>query len=78
MECRIRVNEQVVTVTRERHTGASIKQAAIEQDVSIKADFVLSIEDEEEPRKTRIVVDDEEIHVEDDICFVAVADDDNS
>lgn len=76
MECRIRVNEQVVTVTGERHTGASIKQAAIEQDVSIKADFVLSIEDE--PRKTRIVVEDEEIHVEDDICFVAVADDDNS
>lgn len=76
MGCKIRVNEQVVTVTGERHTGASIKQAAIEQDVSIKTDFVLSIE--EEPRKTRIVNDEEEIRVVDDICFIAVADDDNS
>lgn len=76
MECRIRVNERVVKVTGEHHTGASIKQAAIAQDVSIEADFVLSIEDE--PRKTRIVNDEEEILVMDETCFVAVADDDNS
>lgn len=76
MECRIRVNEQVVRVTGERHTGASIKRAAIDQSVSIETDFVLSIEDE--PRKTRIIGDEDEIVVKDDICFVAVGDDDNS
>lgn len=76
MECRIRVNEQGVTVTGERHTGASIKRAAIDQSVSIETDFVLSIE--EGPRKTRIIGDEDVIVVEDDTCFVAVGDDDNS
>ena len=76
VECKIRVNEQVVTVIGEQHTGADIKRAAIEQDVSIEEDFVLSIE--EEPRKWRIVDDEEVIVVKVDICFTAVADDDNS
>lgn len=75
-ECKIRVNEQVVTVVGEQHTPADIKRKAIEQNVSIEMDFVLSIE--EEPRKTRIIDDEEVIVVEAGTCFIAVPDDDNS
>ena len=74
--CEIRVNEQAVTVMGERHTGTSIKREAIGQGVVIAEDFVLSIE--YEPRKTRIVADEEVIVVEKGTCFTAVADDDNS
>lgn len=74
--CEIRVNEQAVTVVGERHTGTGIKQVAIEQGVVIAEDFVLSIE--HEPRRTRIVADEEVIVVETGTCFTAVADDDNS
>ena len=68
-ECKIRVNEQVVTVVGERHAPANIKRRAIEQGVSIEEDFELSIEDE--PGKTRIVDEEEEIVVEVDTCFIA-------
>ena len=74
--CEILVNEQAVTVVGERHTGTSIKQVAIEQGVTIAEDFVLSIE--HEPRRTKIVADEEVIVVETGTCFTAVADDDNS
>ena len=76
VECKIRVNEQAVTIVSGPHKAADIKQKAIEQNVSIEMDFVLSIE--EEPRKTRIVEDEEVIAVEDGTCFSAVSDDDNS
>ena len=76
VECKIRVNEQAVTIVSGPHKAADIKQKAIEQNVSIEMDFVLSIE--EEPRKTRIVDDEEVIVVEDGTCFSAVSDDDNS
>lgn len=75
-ECRIRVNNDVVTLVGDEHTPASIKRAAIEQGVQIEEDFVLSIEDE--PRKTRIVDVEEVIVVKEDFRFVAVPDDDNS
>ena len=74
--CEIRVNEQIVTVVGEQHTGTSIKRLAIEQGVTIAEDFVLSIE--HEPRRTRIVADEEVIVVKTGTCFTAVADDDNS
>ena len=74
--CEIRVNEQTVTVVGEQHTGTSIKRLAIEQGVTIAEDFVLSIE--HEPRRTRIVADEEVIVVKTGTCFTAVADDDNS
>lgn len=76
VECKIRVNEQVVAVVGERHSPAGVKQAAIEQDVLIKMDFVLSIV--EGPGKTRIVEDEEVIVLVEDTCFIAVPDDDNS
>lgn len=69
-ECKIRVNEQVVTVVGGRHTPADIKRAAIEQGVSIETDFVLGIEDE--PGKTRIVEDEKLLVVEADTCFAAI------
>ena len=69
VECKIRVNEEVVAVVGERHTPADIKRAAIEQGVSIEMDFVLSIE--EEPGKTRIVEGEEVIVVVEDTCFIA-------
>ena len=75
-ECRIHVNNDVVTLVGDEHTPASIKRAAIEQGVKIEEDFVLSIEDE--PRKTRIVDVEEVIIVKEDFRFVAVPDDDNS
>lgn len=76
MTCEIRVNEQSVTVVGEQHTGADIKQVAIEQGISIEEDFVLSVE--YEPRKARIIANNEAIVVETGTCFTAVADDDNS
>ena len=75
-ECRVRVNEQVVTLVGKQHRAADVKRAAIEQDVAIEQDFVLSIE--YEPRKTRIVAEEEVIVVETNTCFVAVAHDDDS
>ena len=74
--CEIRVNEQTVTVVGGQHTGTSIKRVAIEQGVTIADDFVLSIE--HEPRRTKIVADEEVIVVKTGNCFTAVADDDNS
>ena len=74
--CEIHVNEQIITVVGEQHTGADIKRAAIEQGISIEEDFVLSVE--YGPQKTKIVADEEVIVVEVGTCFTAVADDDNS
>ncbi len=76
VECNIHVNEQVVTLVSGPYKATDIKRKAIEQNVSIEMDFVLSIE--EEPRKTRVIDDEEVIVVEADICFIAVPDDDNS
>ena len=75
-ECHVRVNKQVVTLVGTHHSAAAVKRTAIEQGVEIEEDFVLSIE--YEPRKTRIVDKEEVIVVEEDTCFVAVADDDSS
>ena len=74
--CQVRVNEQAITLVGEQHKASGIKRAAIEQGVAIEEDFVLSIE--YEPRRTRIVAEEEVLVVEEDTCFTAVADDDNS
>ena len=59
-----------------KDTGAGIKKAAIEQDVNIKQDFVLSIE--LGGGKTRLVGDDDEIEVSAGERFLAIENDDNS
>ena len=72
----VTVNDKPVVLVGAKQTGASIKKAAIEQDVNIKEDFVLSIE--LGGGKTQLVGDDEEIEVYADERFLAIENDDNS
>lgn len=72
----ITVNEKPVTVTGPEVAGLEIKQAAIAQGVQIGLDFQLS---EELPNgRTRIVGDADEVTVNKNSRFDAVAGDDNS
>ena len=72
----ITVNDKPVVLEGTKQTGASVKKAAIEQEVNIKEDFVLSIE--LGGGRTKLVGDDEEIVVEDGERFLAIENDDNS
>ena len=70
------VNEHPVVVHDNRMTGRQIKQAAIDQGVSIQIDFVLS---EERPNnRPQIIGDDELVTVNKNSRFHAVSPDDNS
>lgn len=71
----ISVNEQAVMVPH-RVTGLQIKDAAIDQGVSIKPDFILS--EERRNGRDQIIGDGEEIAVHPGSRFMAVAADDNS
>ena len=72
----VTVNDKPVVLEGAKQTGASVKKAAIEQDVNIKVDFVLSIE--LGGGKTKLVGDDEEIVVHEGERFLAIENDDNS
>jgi len=72
----IEVNEQPVAMHAKEATGLQIKQAAVDQSVAIQLDFVLSLELGE--RRSRVVGDDEVIHLHPHQKFIAVAPDDNS
>ena len=72
----VTVNDKPVVLDGAKQTGASIKKAAIEQDVQIKEDFVLSIE--LGGGRTKLVGDDEQIQVHDGERFLAIENDDNS
>ena len=72
----VTVNDKPVVLVGPKQTGASVKKAAIEQDVNIKEDFVLSIE--LGGGKTKLVGDDEEIEVYTGERFLAIENDDNS
>ena len=70
------VNEQPVKLEGHRATGAEIKAAAIAQGVHIQLNFVLQ---EELPNGTsRIVGDNDEVHLREHLRFTAIAPDDNS
>lgn len=72
----IAVNEQTVTLEGVTATGAQIKTAAIAQGVAIQQNFVLQ---EELPNGTsRIVGDDDQVHLRAHLRFTAIAPDDNS
>lgn len=71
----INVNERAVTVPH-RVTGLQIKDAAIDQGVNIKPDFILS--EERRNGRDQIIGDAEEIPVHPGSRFMAVAPDDNS
>ena len=72
----ITVNDKPVVLEGTKQTGASVKKAAIEQDVNIKEDFVLSIE--LGGGKTELIGDDQEIEVYNGERFLAIENDDNS
>ena len=75
-ETTVFVNEQPVALTIGPHTALEIKQDAIKAGLSIETDFVLSVEDE--PRRTKVMGDDETIDIKAGCRFVAIPDDDNS
>lgn len=72
----ILVNEKGVSVPGHRVTGLQIKEAAVSQGLPIQVDFILSLEFE--PRKSRVIGDDEIVAVHKHSRFIAVAPDDNS
>ena len=72
----VSVNHKPVILEDATQTGASIKEAAIEQGVNIKQDFVLSIE--LGSGKTQLIGDNEKIEVREGERFLAIENDDNS
>ncbi len=72
----VSVNEQPVTLHGKTATGAEIKIAAIKQGVLIQQNFVLQ---EELPNGTsRVIGDNDEVHLREHLRFTAIAPDDNS
>jgi hypothetical protein len=72
----VSVNEQPVKLKGHQATGAEIKAAAIAQGVLIQPNFVLQ---EELPNGTsRIIGDDDTVHLREHLRFTAIAPDDNS
>jgi len=72
----IYVNEQPVKLIGHTATGVEIKTAAIAQGVHIQPNFVLQ---EELPNGTsRIVGDNDKVHLREHLRFTAIAPDDNS
>lgn len=75
-EVTVTVNEMPVKLRGRKATGAEIKQAAIKQGVLIQSNFILQ---EELPNGTsRIVGDNDEVHLREHLRFTAIAPDDNS
>lgn len=72
----VTVNDKPVVLEGAKQTGASVKKAAIEQDVNIKQEFVLSIE--LGGGRTKLVNDEEHIEVREGERFLAIENDDNS
>jgi hypothetical protein len=71
----IRVNAKPVKVMGPRVTGLEIKQAAVDQGVPIRLDFLLY---QELPGGNKQVLDDQVVRVHRDSRFLAIANDDNS
>lgn len=73
---RIHVNEKPVHLKGHHHTGLQIKEAAKAQEVKIELDFLLYLLRYHQPNKP--IGDHEEVHINDESRFHAIADDDNS
>jgi hypothetical protein len=72
----VTVNEQPVKLHGHKATGSHIKAEAIAQGVLIQQNFVLQ---EELPNGTsRVVGDNDEVHLREHLRFTAIAPDDNS
>ena len=76
VKIKVLVNEKPVTLEGRSQTGLSIKQAAMNQQVPIQLDFVLSIE--RGAGRTDLVNDDQKIEVHEHERFLAIPNDDNS
>ncbi|EQD52859.1 hypothetical protein B2A_06410 [mine drainage metagenome] len=75
-EVTIFVNEQPVKLEGETATGSQIKAAAIAQGVHIEPNFVLQ---QELPNGTsRVIGDNETVHLREHLRFTAIRPDDNS
>jgi hypothetical protein len=75
-EVTVTVNEMPVKLRGSAATGAEIKAAAIKQGVSIQPNFILQ---EELPNGTsRVVGDNDVVHLREHLRFTAIAPDDNS
>jgi hypothetical protein len=72
----VHVNERPVHLREDRVTGLQIKQAAIEQHIRIELDFILV--EELGHHRTRVVGDDDEVHVTNRSRFLANDGDDDS
>lgn len=72
----VHVNEKPVEVPAPKATGLEIKQAAMNAGLPVQLDFVLS--EEEQNGTTRIVGDGDEVTVNKNSRFLAIAPDDNS
>ena len=72
----IQVNHKPVPLTGHEHTGLEIKQTAMNAGVRIQLDFVLS--EELSHGRSRIVGDEQRIHVDEGACFEAIPNDDHS
>ena len=72
----ISVNGKEVTVTGKTATGREIKEAAIAQGVQIESNFILQ---EELPNGTsKVIGDDDSVHLRPHLRFTAIRGDDNS
>jgi Multiubiquitin len=70
------VNEQPVRLTGHTATGAEIKAAAIAQHVALQPNFILQLE---RPNGTsRVIGDNDRVHLRNHLKFTAIAPDDNS
>jgi hypothetical protein len=75
-EITISVNEMPVKLQGRTATGAEIKAAAIKQGVLIQQNFILQ---EELPNGTsRVIGDNDVVHLREHLRFTAIAPDDNS
>jgi hypothetical protein len=72
----ILVNEQSVKLHGKTATGAEIEAAAIAQGVHIQQNFVL--QEEFANGTSRIIGDEDEVHLREHLRFTAIAPDDNS
>jgi hypothetical protein len=75
-ELTVSVNEQPVKLHGKAATGAEIKAAAIRQGVLIQQNFILQ---EELPNGTsRVIGDNDQVHLREHLRFTAIPPDDNS
>jgi len=68
-------NTNAISMPKGEHTGAEVKQFAIDQGIDIKPDFVLAVK---HGHRFENVADTDIVKVHPDLEFSAVAGDDNS